>query len=124
MASEGQPVERLREYLRTLTPAARAMLVHELERSMLHGDDSAGNDLILQELRRTIRADNQPSPRIGDSARLFFAPLEPFLIDAAADHKRVGRIARVSLEPIWAWIGRDLIPAEAKALGEDIGHAL
>ena len=41
-----------------------------------------------------------------------------------ADHKRIGRIARVSLEPIWAWIGRDLIPAEAKALGEDINRAL
>ena len=33
-----------------------------------------------------------------------FAPLEPFLIDGPADHKRTGRIARVSLEPIWAWI--------------------
>ena len=123
MANEGQPVERLREYLRTLTPKARTMLVHELERNMLHGDESAGNDLILQELRRTIRADNQPTPRIGDTARLFFTPLEPFLIDVAADHKRIGRIARVSLEPIWAWIARDLIPAEAKALGEDIDRA-
>ena len=100
------------------------MLVHELERNLLRGDDNAGNDLILQELRRTIRADSQPTPRIDDTARLFFAPLEPFLIDTAADHKRIGRIARVSLEPIWSWIGRDLIPAEAKALGEDIGRAL
>jgi hypothetical protein len=124
MANEGQPVERLREYLRTLSPAARTMLVHELERSMLRGDDNAGNDLILQELRRTIRADSQPTPRIGDTARLFFAPLEPFLIDAGADHKRTGRVARMSLEPIWAWIGRDLIPAEAKALSDDIGRAL
>ena len=30
----------------------------------------------------------------------------------------------MSLEPIWAWIGRDLIPAEAKALGDDINRAL
>ncbi|HEX4409779.1 MAG TPA: hypothetical protein VH206_13485 [Xanthobacteraceae bacterium] len=100
------------------------MLVQELERNMLNGEESAGNDLILQELRRAIRADAQPVPRIGDPARLFFASLEPFLVDAAADHKRIGRIARVSLEPIWAWIARDLIPAEAKALGEDIGRAL
>ena len=80
--------------------------------------------MVLQELRRAIRADAQPVPRIGDAARLFFTPLEPFLIDASADHKRVGRIARVSLEPIWTWIGRDLIPAEAKALSEDINRAL
>ena len=100
------------------------MLVQELERSLLRGDESAGNELVLQELRRAIRADAQPVPRIGDAARMFFAPLEPFLIDGRADHKRIGRIARVSLEPIWSWIGRDLIPAEAKALGEDINRAL
>ena len=124
MTSDGQSIERLREYLRTLKPAARSMLVQELERSLLRGGESAGNEIVLQELRRAIRADAQPVPRIGDAARLFFAPIEPFLIDARADHKRVGRIARVSLEPIWSWIGRDLMAAEAKALSEDINRAL
>ena len=124
MTSDGQSIERLRDYLRTLKPEARAMLVTELERAMLRGDEIAGNELVLQELRRTIRAAGQPVPRIGDAARLFFAPVEPFLIDDAADHKRVGRLARVSLEPIWEWIGRDLMSAEAKALSEDINRAL
>ncbi len=124
MTSEGPAVERLRDYLRTLKPEARAMLVAELERGMLRGDEAAGSELILQELRRAIRASGQPVARIGDAARLFFAPLEPFLIDDAADHKRLGRIARVSLEPIWDWMGRDLMPAEARALSEDINRAL
>ena len=124
MTSDGQSVERLRDYLRTLKPEARAMLVTELERGMLRGDEAAGNEFVLQELRRTIRAAGQAVPRIGDAARLFFAPLEPFLIDDGADHKRVGRLARVSLEPIWEWIGRDLMPAEAKALSDDINRAL
>jgi hypothetical protein len=124
MASDGQAVERLRDYLRTLKPEARAMLINELERGLLRGDGSAGNELILQELRRAIRAAGQPVARIGDAARLFFAPFEAFLIDDAADHRRAGRIARVSLEPIWAWIRRDLIPAEAKALSEDVNRAL
>ncbi len=124
MASDGQSIERLREYLRGLKPEARAMLIAELERNLLRGEDIAGNELILQELRYTIRAAAQPVPRIGDAARMFFFPLEPFLIDGPADHKRTGRIARVSLEPIWEWIGRDLIPAEAKALSEDINRAL
>ena len=100
------------------------MLVQQLERNLLRGEEGAGNDLVLQELRRAIRADAQQVPRIGDAARMFFAPLEPFLIDGRADHKRIGRIARVSLEPIWGWIGRDLIPAEVKALGDDINRAL
>jgi hypothetical protein len=124
MTSDGQSVERLREYLRNLKPEARAMLIAELERAQLRGDDMASSELVLDELRRTIRTEAQRVPRIGDAARLFFMPFEPFLIDAPANHKRVGRIARLSLEPIWGWIGRDLMPAEAKALIEDINRAL
>src|SRR5580700_5136405 len=123
-SDDGQSVERLREYLRNLKPEARAMLIAELERAQLRGDDMAGSELVLDELRRTIRTEAQRVPRIGDAARLFFMPFEPFLIDAPANHKRVGRIARLSLEPIWGWIGRDLMPAEAKALIEDINRAL
>src|SRR5579884_4135206 len=74
MTSDGQSIERLREYLRTLTPEARSLLVQELERNLLRGERSAGSDLILEELRRTIRAEAQQVPRIGDAARLFFAP--------------------------------------------------
>jgi len=125
MTGDGQAVERLRDFLRTLKPEARAMLVAELERGVLSGEESAGDELILQELRRAIGVESQPaSPRMGDAARMFFGPVEPFLIDDAPDHKRAGRISRVSLEPIWEWIGRDLIPAEAKALGDDINRAL
>jgi hypothetical protein len=124
MTSDGQSVERLREYLRSLKPEARSMLVQELERGLLRGDDNPGNQFVLEELRRTTRAEAQQVPRIGDAARMFFTPFEPFLFDGPADHKRVGRIARVSLDPIWQWIGRDLIPAEAKALGDDINRAL
>jgi hypothetical protein len=122
--SGGQAVERLRDYLRTLKPEARAMLVAELERSVSRGEESAGNELILQELRRAIRVEGQPQARMDNAARMFFVSVEPFLIDDAPDHKRAGRLARVSLEPIWEWIGRDLIPAEAKALGDDINRAL
>src|ERR1700733_4417097 len=96
MTSDGQSVERVREYLRNLKPEARAMLIAELERAQLRGDDMAGSELVLDELRRTIRTEAQRVPRIG----------------------------RWSLEPIWGWIGRDLMPAEAKALSEDINRAL
>lgn len=100
------------------------MLIAELERAALRGEQMAGSELVLQELRRSIRESSQPVPRIGNAQRLFFAALEPFLVDDAADHRRMGRIARVALDPIWGWICRDLIPAEAKALSEDIHRAL
>ncbi len=71
-----------------------------------------------------MRESGEPAPRIGNPARLFFQPLEPFLVDDTAAHKHQGRIARVSLEPIWAWIGRDLLPAEAKTFSEEVSRAL
>jgi hypothetical protein len=124
MTGGGPAVEKLREYLRALAPGARALLVADLERATLRGEQAPGGELILEELRRAIREHGQPAQRIGDAARLFFLPLEPFLIDGVADHKRLGRLARVSLDPIWEWIGRDLLPAEIKTLGEDINRAL
>lgn len=124
MTNDGSSIERLREYLQSLSPEARATLIAEFERAMLREEDVAGSELVLQELRRTIRASSQPVLRIGDAARRFFVPCEPFLVDGPSDHKRMGRLVRVSLEPIWEWICRDLMPAEAKALSEDLHRAL
>jgi hypothetical protein len=124
MTIDGSSIVRLREYLQGLSPAARAMLVAELELAQLRGENVAGSELVLRELRQTIRSVGQPVPRIGDAARRFFMPLEPLLTDGPADHKRLGRIARISLEPIWRWICRDLMPAEASAFSHDINRAL
>lgn len=124
MTIDGSSIVRLREYLQALSPAARAMLVAELELSLLRDEDIAGSELVLQELRQMIRGGAQPVPRIGDAARRFFMPLEPFLTDGPADHKRLGRIARISIEPIWQWICRDLMSAEANAFSDDINRAL
>ena len=124
MTSDRPVVERLREYLQDLSREARAMLIAELERAMLRGEGDADNELVLEELRRVIRGESRPAPRIGNAARWFFMPVEPFLIDGPTDHKRLGRLARASLDSIWQWIGRDLMPAEAKALSADIDRAL
>lgn len=124
MASGGLPVERLRGFLRELKPEARALLISELERGLLRGDEVPGADLVLQELRRSMRDTDNPSPRIGSPARLFFNPIEPFIVDDEVGHKHPGRIARAVLEPVWAWICRDLLPAEAKAFSDDVSQAL
>jgi hypothetical protein len=123
MASEGLPAERLRDYLLELQPEARALLIAELEQGLLRGEDMPGTDLVLQELRRTVRDGGYP-PRIGNPARLFFHPVEPFIVDDAPDRKHPGRVARAALEPIWAWIGRDLLLAEVKAFSDDVSQAL
>src|SRR4051812_28448422 len=116
--------EKLRAYLRALKPGARALLIAELERGLLHGSSPAGAEMVLAELRRSLREGSVQSARFGDPARLFFQPVEPFLVDDVPDHKHRGRIARSALEPLWHWIGNALLPGDAKAYAEEVEHAL
>ena len=124
MASGALPVERLRQYLRELPSGARALLIAELERAVLRGDEVPGGDMLLQELRGVVRAAGERIPRIGNPARLFFRPIDPFLTDARADRKLQGRIARTVLEPLWGWISRELMPAEAQVFEDEINRAV
>ena len=100
------------------------MLIGELERGLLHGTSPAGAELVLSELRRSLREGQSKSARFGDPARLFFQPLEPFLVDDVPDHKHRGRIARSTLEPLWLWVSNTLIPEETKAYVAHVEHAL
>src|SRR3954447_7892960 len=112
MAASALPVDRLREYLRVLPPGARALLIGELERAVLRGDEIPGGAVLLQEVRAAVRESGERAPRIGNPARLFYKPAAPFLTDAHPERKTPGRISRGSLEPIWTWISRDLAPVE------------
>jgi hypothetical protein len=61
MAGQGHPAaDRLRLYLRELKPGARALLVSELERGLLHGTAPAGSEMMLAELRRSLRDGRVP----------------------------------------------------------------
>src|SRR6516164_7169434 len=52
------------------------------------------------------------APRSSDLPRLFFSPLDPFVVDG--NHPaRPGRIRRSSLLPVWLWIVRDGAPEQA-----------
>jgi hypothetical protein len=125
MAGLGQPaVERLRQFLRDLKPGARALLIAELERALLRGDDINGAEFILTELRRSFRESGPKSRRVTDPARLFFQPLEPFLVDDAPDHQHRGRVARSVLEPIWLWIANSLMPDDMKTFSAQVERAL
>lgn len=124
MLGQGLPADRLREYLRELAPQTRSLLVAELERSLLRGDDNAGAELVLNELRRSLRESGQRIPRIGAPARLFYQPLEPFLVDDAADRQHQARVARVALDPIWQWICNFVMKAEADSYSDLVEHSL
>src|SRR5215831_1690940 len=139
MAIDGQTAEKLRGLLRELTPRARAMLLAELERG---GAPLPASDMILRELRNAERpADAPPAPPAapaapaapesappppsplepdGQAARMFYAFVEPFFVDDAPEYVHHGRIARASGVPIWQWICRDLVPAEARTYSENV----
>jgi hypothetical protein len=119
-----ETLERLREYLSELSPQARALLIGEYERNLLGGDEAADTDLVLHQLRGIVREQREGAPRIGHCARLFFKPLEPFLVDDRSDHHHPGRIARGALETLWTWIRRDLLPDDAKSLADEVTDAL
>jgi hypothetical protein len=123
--AEDLPLDKLRTYLRELKPEARALLLAEVERAQLRGDRVPAGDFLLEELRRDLRqaraeTASEQADRIGTPARMFFAPLEPFLVDDAPEQLHRGRIIRASLEPVWVWLSRDLMPSETKAYSEQI----
>jgi hypothetical protein len=124
MAFGGMPVDRLRDYLRELPSQARALLMAELERALLRGEDVPGGDLLLQEVRSAARESGLPAPRIDQAARLFFRPLEPFLVDDDPARKHPGRVARTSLQPMWDWICRDVMPSEVGRFSIEVGRTL
>jgi hypothetical protein len=125
MAGVGGPAaERLRTFLRDLKPGARALLIAELERGLLNGSGLPGAEIVLAELRRSLRHNQSKTARFDDPARLFFQPIEPFLVDDGPDHKHGARIARSALEPLWLWITNTLTPEDSRPYVEQVEQAL
>jgi hypothetical protein len=124
MAASALPLDQLRQMLRELPHGSRALLIAELERAVLRGDEVPGGDRLLQEVRAAARNSPDRDSRVDVPARAFFRPLEPFFTDAKSDRKIVGRIARTAIAPIWTWISRDLIPAQAQTYGDAVNQAL
>jgi hypothetical protein len=124
MTQEEAPIDRVREYLRQLSPQARSRLLAEIERLQMCGDDIPGTEALLVELRAEFRKDGQTHDRIGNPSRFFFQPLEPLLIDRAPEHANAGQISRGSLSPIWEWISRNLMPTMARDYADKMKTAL
>lgn len=125
MAGEEQASDKLRAFLRGLTPQARAMLMAEVERGIQNGHDHLpAPDLLLTHLREVLRDDDPVPDRTGNPARLFFMPVEPFIVDDEADFAHEGRLARASLGPIWEWITGDIAPQESKTYVADVSRHL
>ncbi len=120
MAGAGRASEKLRHYLSELTPEARGLLMAELERGLLRGDGMPQAQLLLQHLREILAEHEPPPERVGNPVRLFFMPIEPYIVDDGPEHVHDGRLARACIQPIWDWISADLAPDESKAYADDV----
>jgi hypothetical protein len=98
-------------FLARLSPPARKSLLSELERLDLCGVEVPCSADIRAKLRAEFGQDAPNNPNA--PLRLFFAPLNSLLSDGAPEHANSGKIARGSLNPIWEWINRDLLPTMA-----------
>ncbi|NVO14484.1 MAG: hypothetical protein HXX10_10645 [Rhodoplanes sp.] len=101
------------------------MLMAEVERGIQNGHDHLPQpDLLLNHLREVLRDDDPVPDRAGNPARLFFVPVEPFIIDDEPDFGQECRLARASLGPIWEWITGDIAPQDSKTYIAEVSRHL
>lgn len=122
MPEPGLITSKVRSYMESLSPTARAMLVRSL-RASAGGD--LPSELILAAVEGLeVAEDPAPTGPVGEPwsdrlERAFFAPLAPFLMDDETT-SAAGRVSRRHLAPIWNWIRRDLAAAAwERALAAD-----
>jgi hypothetical protein len=116
---------KLAEYLGALRPDTQVAVLRELELSELRGDALGPSfRVVMNELRRGIRKSGRKVERVGNPSRVFYMPVEPFLISEVPRASIAATVSRPSLNPLWAWICRDLMPGEAKTYIETTTQAL
>jgi hypothetical protein len=81
------------------------------------------HDLILRALRPQLRIAPQLK-RTETPLRVFCQPFEDILVNTHRDSKQKGRIARTSVEPVWAWLADDLMPERHAVLVDAMRDAL
>lgn len=124
MATQTGASERLREYLRQLTPAAQSLLLKEFERAAERGEQVAVANYVLTELRKILRGDaGDREPRSEHVERLFFQAIDPYIVEAESGSARAGQVRRASLTPIWTWLKSCVLPTEMETFEAAIAAA-
>ncbi len=104
MSGERAGSDNVEKALDGLPPHTRQALEHAVGKAQGHATDPL-MAMLDEKLKAEPEGVKQPEPfRMPDPARLFFRPLEKFLIDGRPSQKTWGRIWRGALEPIWTWI--------------------
>jgi len=120
--------DKIQTYLGELSPKAVRSLVARLEKSQAAGSDDPNLGVILgasldmvrsgKPVEETFRDTQSTTIRKNQVQRMFFKPLDDFLIDEMLAEKQPGRIHRSMLNKIWLWLKRDVLTEEISAVIE------
>ena len=132
MTDQALLTAKIQTYLKALSPRAVETLVRGLERARQSGKGDEHLDLILAASAAILRGEDIKAPeprdetplpamtRKGHLERLFFAPLDTFLINEHLPSKQEGRVYRPHLTDVWQWLERDLLPKEINRARQDL----
>jgi hypothetical protein len=112
--------EQIRSFILELPADSRLSLMRALDRARLKGERDPVKDLLMDAMRDVVRQSAEEVPRVYTASRLFFEPLEDFLINEELPTKLRGRISRKNLGRIWTWIERDVAPNDAAAISVEL----
>ncbi|MCV0425361.1 MAG: hypothetical protein K5905_07800 [Roseibium sp.] len=130
MSYSDQLETKLKTYLSSLNPKAVEALVRNLEKAKAQKDKDPHLNLILAAAVTLLRKP-QKGPlelpggdhRRSQIQRLFFSPLEDFLINETLPNRQEGRINRAVLDRVWTWLSRDLIAVDVRMVLDQAGNA-
>ena len=116
---------RLLVFLGGLPVAAASKLFAVLETDRARGGKGLPHDALINHLRAALfEAKGEFPARTPTAQRLFFTPVEDFIVAARRGRKRRARIARSSLAPIWTLVMNDPACAPAAKAAADLDAAL
>ena len=112
--------QRLSAFLGRLAPPTAVKLATGLERARLMGEEGLPYDLIMSSLRPALEKCEGPRPGLSDPLRHFCSPFEGLLVDRRDPVGHARQILRTSIDPVWLWLSRELLPDALPDLTERI----
>ncbi|POF32338.1 hypothetical protein [Roseibium marinum] len=130
MTHSDQLEYKIKSYLSSLRPQAVEALVRNMERAQFQKNPDPNLQLILTAALALLRRPRLLAPELpggpqrqNQIQRMFFSPLEDFLINETLMIRQEARIHRGMLNRVWKWLGRDVMPDDFQTVLEQAGNA-
>jgi hypothetical protein len=130
MTYSDQLESKIQTYLRSLSPKAVEALVRNLEHAKIKKGEDPQIQFVLAAAVTLLRKPQIATPemqggeqRRSQIQRMFFSPLEDFLISETLQSRQEARIDRAVLDRVWKWLSRDVIETDVRIVLEQAGNS-